>query len=102
MIESQPGKYFKELVSKNCTALKSIHVTCTDITNTHTIFGPNLSGVRGKTVIQNPARVEAEEIYVSWYFYGVQKFVTLTAYVIFVNGVPFLVNFSQKIQISTI
>ena len=46
MIGSPSEKYFKELVSENFTALNSIPVTCTDITNTHTIFVPNLSGVR--------------------------------------------------------
>ena len=57
--------------------------------------------MRGKTVIQNPARVETEDIYVSWYFYGVQKFVTLTAEVMFVNRVPFLVTMSQNRRLFT-
>ena len=42
MIVLPSEKYFKELVSENCTALNSILVTCADITNSHTIFGPNL------------------------------------------------------------
>ena len=102
MIGSPPEKEFKELVSENCTALKSIPVKCADITNAHTIFGPYLSGVRGETVIQKPERVETEETYVPRYLYGLHKFVTLTADEMFVNGVPFLVTLSQKIQLSTV
>ena len=47
MIGISSEKEFKEQVKKNCTALKSIPVTCTDIANAHIIFGPYLSGVRG-------------------------------------------------------
>ena len=94
MIGSPSEKYFKELVSENYNALKSIPLTCTDIDNAHTIFGPGLSGVWGETVRQKPTRVETEETYVPRYFCGVHRFVTLTAGVIFVNGVPFLVTLS--------
>ena len=48
------------------------------------------------------SRVETEETYVPRYFYGVQKFITLTANMMFVNGVTFLVNLSQKIRIFTV
>ena len=51
---------------------------------------------------QNPARVETEETYVSRYFYGVQKLVTLTADAMVVNRVPFLVNLLQKIRLFTV
>ena len=44
IIGSPYEKYFKELFSENYNTLKSIPVTCADITNTHTIFGPDLSG----------------------------------------------------------
>ena len=48
MIGSPSEKEFKETVSKNFTSLKSITVTCANITNSHTIFGPDLSGAQGK------------------------------------------------------
>ena len=34
MVGSPSERHFAELVSKNCTALKSIPVTCSDLTNT--------------------------------------------------------------------
>ena len=51
---------------------------------------------------QNPARVETEETYVPRYFYGLHKFVTMTADVIFVNKVHFLVTLSKYIRLFTI
>ena len=61
MVGSPSERYFTELVSKKCTALKSIPMTCSDLTNARTNFGPDFSGVRGKTVRQKPDRVETEE-----------------------------------------
>ena len=48
------------------------------------------------------ARVETEETYVPRYFYGVHKSVNLTADVMFVNGVPFLVTLSRKNRLFTV
>ena len=47
-------------------------------------------------------RVETEETYVPQYFYGVQKFITLTTDVMFLNGFPFFVTLSQNIRIFTV
>ena len=94
MIGIQSKKYFKVLVSENCTALKYIPVTCADITKAHTIFGPYLSGVQGKNARQKPVRVETEETYVPRYFYGFHKLLTLTVDVMFVKRVPFIVTLS--------
>ena len=51
---------------------------------------------------QKPARVETGETYVPRYFYGVHKFVTLTADVMFVNRVSFLVTLSRKISLFSV
>ena len=102
MVGSPSERHFAELVSKNCTALKTIPVTCSDLTNARAIFGPDLSGVRGKTVRQKPDRVETKESSIPQYFYGLHKFLTLTADVMFVNSVPFLVTLSCKIRLLTV
>ncbi len=73
---SPSERHFAELVSKNCNALKTIPVTCSDLANAGTIFGPDLSGVRGNTVRQKPDRIETEETLIPQYFYGLHKFVT--------------------------
>jgi len=90
MVGSPSEHYVAELVSENCNALKTIPVTCFDLTNSRTIFNPDLSVVRGKTVRQKPDKVEREATAVPpQYFYDLHKFVTLMANVMFVNGVPF-------------
>ena len=48
MIGSPSEKEFKEMVLKSFNDFKSIPVTCADITKSHTIFGPYLSGVQKK------------------------------------------------------
>ena len=53
-------------------------------------------------MIQKPVRVETEDTYVPRYFYGMHKFITLTADVMFVNRVPLLVNLSREIQLFTV
>ena len=68
---------------------KTIPVTCSDLTNARAIFGPDLSGVRGKTVRQKPDRVETEETSIPRYFYVLHKFVTLTADVCLSTGYLF-------------
>jgi len=50
IVGSPSNLQFAELVSKNCTALKTVPVTCSDLTNARTIFGLGLSVVRRKHV----------------------------------------------------
>ena len=48
MVGSPSERHFTELASKYCNALKTIAVTCFDLTKAREIFGPDLSGVQGK------------------------------------------------------
>ena len=90
---------FANLVSSN--SLKHSPVTASDAANAHTMFGPNLEGLRGKTVRQRPRRVETGYLRIPRDFYELHKFVTLTADVMFVNGIPFLVTMSRTIKFRT-
>ena len=80
--------------------LENCPVTATDMSNASVIFGPDLPGVKGKTVHRIPHRVEMEYLDICDY-YTLQKFVTLTADVMFVNGIPFLMTLSRKIRLVT-
>ena len=51
---------------------------------------------------QKPKRVETVKAMVPRYFYEVHRLVTLTADVMFVNGVPFLVTLSRKLRLFTV
>ena len=100
-IASPSQQEFHKMVSRNCTAMRSAPMTCANLINARTIFGPDLSGLRGKSTREKPERVDTSETVVPRYFYGLHKYVTLTADVMFVNGVPFLLTLSRKIRLFT-
>ena len=99
MIGHPTDARFKQLVSER--VLKDCPVTADDVTNAVSIFGPDLAGIRGKTVRGQPDRVETEFIPIPRDFYELHKFVTLTADVMFVNGIAFLTTLSRKIRMFT-
>ena len=82
--------------------LKKCPVTKPDVTNSHAIFGPELPGTRGRTVRRPPIRVNEDYVEVPRDFYELHKLVTLTADVMFVNGLPFLATFRCKIRLTTV
>eukprot|EP00804_Cyclotella_cryptica_P011815 CCRYP_021222-RA/>CCRYP_021222-RA protein AED:0.36 eAED:-0.92 QI:0/-1/0/1/-1/1/1/0/432 len=91
----------KHMVSQT-NAVKNCPVTVTDITNARAIFGPDRAGVRGKTVRQRPAVVRPEYVGIPAALFERIKNVTLTADVMFVNGLPFCVTLSRDIKLITI
>eukprot|EP00804_Cyclotella_cryptica_P023430 CCRYP_020847-RA/>CCRYP_020847-RA protein AED:0.40 eAED:-0.81 QI:0/-1/0/1/-1/1/1/0/516 len=73
-----------------------------DLRNAHAIFGPDLAGLRGRTVRHRPERVTTEIVAIPRDFVRLHKFVTLTADIMFVNGIPFLLMWSRGIQLITV
>ena len=67
-----------------------------DVTNEHRIFGPDLEGVRGKTVRHKPYREDTDLIPTPRDLYEIHKFVNLTADGMFINGIVFLTTLSRK------
>ena len=57
--------------------------------------------MKGGTVRQNPERVDPVYTAIPSDFFELHRFVTLTADVMFLNGIPFLVTLSRKIKILT-
>ena len=78
--------------------LQNCPVTVADISNAPTIFGPNHPRIRGGTKRDtNVKRVIEQKISITREFYKMHKRVTITANVMFVSGVPFLVTLSVKV-----
>lgn len=77
-------------------------VTVTDVKNAQTIFGPDLAGLRGKTVRRRPEHVRTDYVEIPKDFLSAYRNVTLTVDVMFVNGLPFLVTHSRGINLLTI
>eukprot|EP00804_Cyclotella_cryptica_P007796 CCRYP_001377-RA/>CCRYP_001377-RA protein AED:0.71 eAED:0.39 QI:0/0/0/0.66/0/0/3/0/576 len=77
-------------------------VVVVDLWNAHTTFGPDLAGLQGRTVRSRPERVRTEIVAIPWDFVRLHKFVVLTADIMFVNGIPFLLTRSRGIQLITV
>ena len=83
--------------------LTNFPVKVVDITNAIAIFGPESAGMRGRTVQSKLDRVETDNIVpIPRDLYRLHKFVTLTADVMFVNGIVFMTTLSRRIRLSTI
>ena len=65
------------------------------------MFGPNIPGVKSKAVQRKSERVEVEDITINSDYHSFVS-VNLTADVMFVNGMPFLITLSQCIRLLTI
>ena len=94
-----PDSKFKLMV--NSPSLKNCPVTDHDITNSRAIFGPDLPGLQGRSTRQKPKRVVSEYMGIPWAIYERYKYVTLTADVMFVNRIVFLVSLSRGIRFYT-
>jgi hypothetical protein len=76
-------------------------VTENAVTNAHQIFGPDLAGVRGRTVRRPPESVTTDYEQISWVILERHQLVTLAVDVMFVNGVPFLVSMARGLNLVT-
>ena len=82
--------------------LENCPVVSNDVSNATTIFGPNLPRMRGASTRKKPNKTNVEFTKIPREFYLQLKFVTLTADVMFLNGIAFLITFSQNIKLLTV
>jgi hypothetical protein len=76
-------------------------VTPSAVRNANRIFGPNLAGVRGRTVRRLPESVTTNYIQILHMLLEQHQWVTLAVNVMFVNGVPFLVSVARGLNLVT-
>eukprot|EP00804_Cyclotella_cryptica_P024426 CCRYP_015860-RA/>CCRYP_015860-RA protein AED:0.35 eAED:0.26 QI:0/0/0/1/0/0/3/0/310 len=67
-----------------------------NLKNAHTIFGPDLADLRGRTVRRKPERVEVRVVAVPQYL------LNLIADIMFMNDIPFLLTCSRGVQLITV
>ncbi len=91
---------FQGLVRMNL--LPECPIFSSDIVNANKIFGPDLANIRGKSTRCKPEHVHADIVEIPQQILDLQKYVTLTTDVMFVNSVPFLVSSSRHINLTTI
>jgi hypothetical protein len=100
MIANPTQREFAGMVREQL--LTNCPVTVQDVDNANRIFGPDLANLRGKTTRTKPEHVRVEYVQIPRDFVQLQKYVTLVADVMFVNGLPFLVTSSQGLSLVTI
>jgi hypothetical protein len=88
MMAHPPEAKMKHMVSSN--NVLNIPFTSTNFANGRALFGPDRGAIRGKTVRQRSHRVRPELIVIPRDLYEQTRDVILTAYVMFVDGLPFL------------
>jgi len=76
-------------------------VTVSTAQNANDIFGPDLAGVRGRTVRRPPEAVWTDYVQLPRFILERYRVVVLTADVMFVNKVPFLVSQSRGLNLIT-
>jgi len=91
---------FTEMVRNK--VLKNSPVKPSHAANAGSLFGSELSGGRGRQTRVKPGRVEVGESYIPRDFYVLNHFVTITADIMFVNGIAFLITFSRKVRLLTV
>ena len=82
--------------------IKHFLITANDVTNPHTMFGPNIDGTRWKKVQQNPDRVAVDYVALPREFMKLNNFVTLLVDVIFMNNIKCLITMSNSIKFMTV
>jgi hypothetical protein len=100
MVATPSPRNFQGMVRHNL--LKDCPITSDDVNNAHTIFGPDLATIRGKTVCHSPDRVVTDYVEIPRNFFEKNNRITLVTDVMFVNSVPFLVSASRNLNLITI
>ena len=76
-------------------------VTANAVKNVHQIFGPDLAGIRGRTVMRPPESVTTNYVQIPRAILERHQLVTLAVDVMFVNGVTFLVSVARGLNLVT-
>ena len=98
-VGNPPDRLFKKLIGTN--DLKNNPVTIENVANAFAIFGSNINRLKGAATRQRPRRIVGGRCEIRRDFYRLNKFVTLTADVMFVCGFTFLVTYSRSIKYTT-
>ena len=77
-------------------------ITYHDVINAYKIFGPELVGLRGKIMRKDLARIHPEHVEIPRETIEQNKMVTLTADIMFVNGIPFIVTYVRGMGMITV
>jgi hypothetical protein len=97
MIGGPPDREFQHLVRTN----PMLPITPLAVEHSNKLFGPDLAGVRGRTVRKRPEHVHIEYMDIPRSIVDRYPAVVLAVDVMFVDGIPFLVSVSRAINLIT-
>jgi hypothetical protein len=92
-------KDFRNMVSSNM--ITNCPVTPTDIIAANKIFGPNVASIKGKTVRITQEPVLTSHVKIPQDILDLNKEITITADVMFVDGLGFMVTNSRGVKFTT-
>ena len=81
---------------------RNFPITPQAVTISNTIFGPDISALRGKTTRKSSDPVVTDYVEIPHRILDLNKEVTLEAYVMFLNGIGLFVRTSYKIKFTTL
>jgi len=99
MMGNPSEKDYKGMVSNNLIA--NCPITSKDLSNTRTIFRPDLASIRGKTVQRAPEPVVTDYVAVPRTLIEASKVITLAVDAFFVDGTAFLLTVTRRILFVT-
>ena len=99
-IGNPTAREFIKIASRNL--LPNCPITRDDIQAAEDIFGPDVGGLKGKTVRRPPHRVETHLEAVPRGILKRYQKVTVCADIMFVNSIPFMVSISRNIRFGTV
>jgi hypothetical protein len=99
MLEHPTGCNFLGMVRGGM--ISNCPVTPIAVQNAHQIFGPDLAGIRGRTVRRPPDSVTTNYVQIPGVILERHQLVTLAVDIMFVNGVPFLVSVVRGLNLVT-
>jgi hypothetical protein len=99
MVGYPSNKDFNNMVRSNM--IKNCPVTPKIVSAANKSFGPNIASVKGKKTRRKPEPVVTDYVEIPKAILDLNKDVALTADVMFVDGIPFLVTNSRKIKFTT-
>ena len=93
------SEHIKEIVSQPC--ITNVPIRASDVATAKAIFGPQISGLKGKTIRKKSRGFAVERVSIPDDFYRLNKFVVIAADVMFMAGIPFFVTHLRKIKFTT-